>query len=134
PAAAGEATCATQPPPQGNDFSIAVNPNAVSVQPGQSATMSVSTQITSGNAQSVALSASGLPAGATATFTPASIQSGNSATLTIATSASTPAATTQVTITGDGADADHTVQLRLTVGGTTPPPTCSAPEWNATTS
>jgi aminopeptidase S len=119
-------------PPVGNDFSISVNPTAVSVQPGQSATASVGTTITQGNAQSVNLSASGLPAGASAAFTPASIQSGGSATLTINTTAGTPAGTVQVTITGDGTNADHTVQLRLTVGSDTPPG-CTTPAWNAST-
>ncbi len=78
------------------------------------------------------LRASGLPAGATATFTPASVQSGSSATLTIATAASTPNGTAQITITGDGAEADHTVQLGLTVGGGNPPG-CDAAPWDAQT-
>nr|WP_042196142.1 M4 family metallopeptidase [Kibdelosporangium sp. MJ126-NF4]CEL22431.1 Aminopeptidase Y (Arg, Lys, Leu preference) [Kibdelosporangium sp. MJ126-NF4]CTQ89286.1 Aminopeptidase Y (Arg, Lys, Leu preference) (EC 3.4.11.15) [Kibdelosporangium sp. MJ126-NF4] len=131
PAAAGEATCSTQPP--GNDFSIAVTPTTVSVEPGQSATVNVSTQITGGNAQTVNLTTSALPAGATATFNPASVQSGGSATLTISTSATTPTGTTQVTITGDGADIDHTVQLGLTVGSGNPP-TCSDPAWDSAAS
>ena len=54
PAQAGEPTCNSQP---GNDFSISVNPNAVSVQPGQSATVTVDTQVTGGSAQTVNLSA-----------------------------------------------------------------------------
>lgn len=119
-------------PPVGNDFSMSVNPTTVTVQPGQSATATVGTQITQGSAQSVSLSASGLPAGATAAFNPGTIQSGNSATLTITTATTTPAGTVQVTITGDGANADRTVQLRLTVGTDTPP-TCSAPAWSPTT-
>lgn len=52
--------------------------------------MTLSTAVTGGDAQSVTLRASGLPAGATATFTPATIQSGNSVTLTIATTAYVP--------------------------------------------
>jgi Zn-dependent metalloprotease len=131
PAQAGEPTCSSQPP--GNDFSIAVNPTAVSVQPGQSATATVNTTITGGSAQTVNLSASGLPTGAIATFNPASVQSGGSSTLTIATAVNTPIGTVQVTINGDGASADHSVQLRLTVGSGTPP-TCSDPAWSATTS
>jgi len=94
------------------------------VQPGGTATTTVSTAITSGAAQSITLSASGLPAGATATFSPATVQSGGSSTLTIATSASTPNGTSQVTITADGASTDHTAQYALTVGSAPPP--CSA--------
>src|SRR6185369_15409142 len=76
--------------PQGNDFSVALNPTAGTVQPGQSLQVAVNTTTTSGSAQSISLSASGLPAGATATFNPATIQSGGSSTLTVTTTSSTP--------------------------------------------
>jgi hypothetical protein len=132
PAQAGEATCSQQPP--GNDFSLSVNPTSLTIQAGKSDEATVSTTTTSGNAQSVNLTASGLPAGATATFSPATIQSGGSSTITIVTSDTTPNGTSTITITGDGADTDHTVQLRLTVGTDTPPPTCSDPAWSASTS
>ncbi|MGV9329641.1 M4 family metallopeptidase [Streptosporangium sandarakinum] len=115
PAQSGEPTCT--PNPTGNDFSVAVSPSSATVQPGGSATATLSTQVTSGNAQSITLSASGLPSGATASFSPASISSGQSATVTVATSASTPAGTYAVTLTATGADAAHTAQLNLTVGG-----------------
>ncbi|MDQ1475421.1 MAG: acid phosphatase type 7, partial [Actinomycetota bacterium] len=59
-----------------NDFSMAAAPNSVTVTAGQAATSTISTTVTSGAAQSVALSASGLPAGASASFSPASITSG----------------------------------------------------------
>ncbi|WP_439376803.1 M4 family metallopeptidase [Amycolatopsis lexingtonensis] len=102
----------------GADYSVALSPSSGTVQPGGSATVTVSTTITSGAAQSITLSAAGLPAGATATFNPATIQSGGSSTLTIATSASTPTGTSQITITADGATTDHTAQYALTVGTT----------------
>lgn len=120
-------------PPPANDFAISATPTTVTVQPGQSATVRVDTSITSGSAQAVALTASGLPAGATATFNPASIQSGGSSTLTLTAGASTPSGTTPVTITGDGANADHITQVQLTVGSQTPPG-CTAPAWSAATS
>ncbi len=115
PAQAGEATCTIGNP--GDDFSIAASPTSGSVAPGSSATTTVSTATTSGSAQTVALTASGLPTGATATFSPASVTSGNSSTLTIATSASTPAGTYPVTITGTGA-ITRTATYALTVTGT----------------
>ena len=108
----------------GPDFSVALNPSSGTVSPGSSATVTVGTTITSGAAQSITLSASGLPAGATATFNPATISSGGTSTLTIATTASTPNGTSQVTITADGASTDHTATYALTVG--TAPPACSA--------
>jgi hypothetical protein len=105
----------TQPPV--NNFSIAVSPTSGSVAPGGSATATVSTATTSGSAQTVAWSASGLPSGATATFNPTSVNSGGSSTLTIATSASTPAGTYSVTVTGTGASATRMATYSLTVTG-----------------
>ncbi|WP_410656279.1 M20/M25/M40 family metallo-hydrolase [Amycolatopsis sp. lyj-112] len=102
--------------PTGPDFSLGLSPASGTVQPGQSATVTVNTATTSGAAQAVSLSASGLPAGATATFNPASVQSGASSTLTIATSASTPNGTSTITVTGDGTSVDRTAQYTLTVG------------------
>ncbi|TCO55209.1 M4 family metallopeptidase [Actinocrispum wychmicini] len=121
PAQAGEAAC--QPAPA-NDFAVATDPARVSVRPGQSATVKVLTQVTGGKVQAVKLSASGLPAGATATFTPATVQSGDAATLTISAANATSNGATPVTVTGDGTDADRTAQLRLTVGTA-----CTAAEW-----
>ncbi|GLY41645.1 zinc metalloprotease [Amycolatopsis sp. NBRC 101858] len=102
----------------GPDFSVALNPASGSVQPGASATTTLSTAITSGAAQSITLSASGLPAGATASFSPATIQSGGTSTLTIATTTSTPTGSYPITVTADGASTDHTAQYTLSVGTT----------------
>ncbi|MDX3190539.1 M4 family metallopeptidase [Streptomyces sp. MN03-5084-2B] len=122
PAVSGEPACTGQPP-AGNDYSLTLSPTSATVQPGQTATTTVTTRVTSGSAQTVQLLATGLPEGAKATFSPASVQSGGTATLTITTSATTPQGTSQVTVTGDGTDADHTAQFSLTVGTGGPPPT-----------
>lgn len=102
-----------------NDFSVAVSPASASVAPGSSATATVSTAVTSGSAESVSLSASGLPSGAMASFSPSSVTSGSSSTLTIATSSSTPAGTYTVTITGTAATGSHTASFTLTVSSST---------------
>ncbi|WP_174505190.1 hypothetical protein [Streptacidiphilus carbonis] len=102
-----------------NDFSLALSPTSASVTPGSSATSTVSTAVTSGSAQSVALTASGLPTGATATFNPTPVTAGASSTLTVATTTSTPAGTYSVTVTGTGASATHTATFSLTVTGGT---------------
>ncbi|WP_085939638.1 M4 family metallopeptidase [Amycolatopsis azurea] len=112
-AVSGEPTSCT---PSGPDFSVGVTPASGTVKAGDSATVTVNTATVSGAAQSVSLSASGLPAGATATFNPASVQSGASSTLTIATSASTPDGTSTITVTGTAASGTHTAQYTLTVG------------------
>jgi hypothetical protein len=101
--------------PPANDFSIAVSPTSGTVTAGSPAGATVSTAIKSGSAQSVALSASGLPSGANATFTPSSVTTGSSSSLTITTSASTPAGTYPVTITGTAASGSHTTTFSLTV-------------------
>jgi hypothetical protein len=98
-----------------NDFSMSANPSSVTVTQGQSGTSTISTAVTSGSAQTVSLSASGLPSGATASFNPASVTAGTSSTMTITTSGSTPAGTSTVTVTGTGASATHTTSVSLSV-------------------
>ena len=102
----------------GNDFSISDSPTSAGVTAGQSAATVVSTALTSGSAQSVSLSASGVPAGTTATFTPSSVTVGDSgSTLTLATSTATPGGTYTVTITGTGVSATHSTTFVLSVTG-----------------
>ncbi|MEU0881452.1 M28 family metallopeptidase [Lentzea sp. NPDC005914] len=100
----------------GADFSVAVSPTSGSVAAGSSVQATVSTQTTSGSAQSVQLSASGLPSGATASFNPASVTTGGNSTLTISTTASTPSGTYPVTVTAAGS-VSHTATYSLTVTG-----------------
>ncbi|MDF8264005.1 M28 family peptidase [Luteipulveratus flavus] len=102
-----------------NDFSMSLSPSSGTVNAGSSATATVSTATTSGSAQTVTLSASGLPSGATATFNPASVTTGGSSTMTVATSATTPSGTYQVTVTAGGA-VSHSATYSLTVNGSTP--------------
>jgi hypothetical protein len=97
------------------DFSVSASPSTVSVDQGSSATSTISTALTSGAAQSVALSASGLPAGAGASFNPATVTTGGSSVLTITTSVATPTGTSTVTVTGTGTSATHSTTISLTV-------------------
>jgi Zn-dependent metalloprotease/subtilisin-like proprotein convertase family protein len=114
--------------PAGNDFSLAAAPNSGAVNPGGSVTSTVTSTLTNGSAQTVNLTASGLPSGATATFSPTSITSaGGTSTLTIATAAATPPGTYPVTITGTGASSTRTTTFTLTVNG---PPGCSGTNGN----
>ncbi|MEO3779232.1 S8 family serine peptidase [Micromonospora sp. B11E3] len=98
-----------------NDFSVSVSPASGSTTPGGSVTTTVNTTTTSGSPQTVNLSASGLPSGASASFTPSSVTSGSSSSLRITTSASTPAGTYTVTVTGTGS-VTRTATYTLTVG------------------
>jgi Zn-dependent metalloprotease len=116
--------------PAGNDFSVTAAPASAAVDPGSSATATVSTAVTNGSAQTVTFSASGLPTGATATFSPASVTAGGTSTVTIATSASTPAGTYSVSLNGAGASVTRSATFALTVNG---PAGCSATNGNDVT-
>jgi uncharacterized membrane protein len=98
-----------------DDFSISANSSGVALAQGMSGTVGIDTQVTAGAAQSVALSASGLPAGATAAFSPASVTAGASSTLTLTAGSSTAPGTYTVTVTGTGASATHSTTVTLTV-------------------
>ncbi|MFJ9419643.1 M28 family peptidase [Streptomyces sp. NPDC101227] len=100
-----------------NDFSLAVAPGTASVDPGGTATGTVSTATTKGSAQTVKLSATGAPAGVTVSFSPASVTSGGSSTMTVGTAPSTAPGTYPLTLTGTGSVA-HSTTFTLTVKGT----------------
>ncbi|MDF5755768.1 M28 family peptidase [Spongiactinospora sp. TRM90649] len=106
-------------PSPDRNFTVSLNPSSGSVNPGQQATATVNTQTTSGTAQTVNLSATGLPSGATANFNPPSVTSGNSSSLTISTSSTTPPGTYNVTVTGTGETTTRTATYALTVQGDT---------------
>ncbi|MFF2197384.1 M28 family peptidase [Streptomyces sp. NPDC058157] len=120
PAQSGDPTCS--PSGQG-DFSLTLNPASGSVQQGASVTTTVATSTTTGQAQQVTLSASGLPAGVTASFNPATVQSGQSSTLTLTASSTSAPGPSTVTVKGQGATLAHTADYALTVGGGQPDPT-----------
>ncbi|MFE1792539.1 M28 family peptidase [Streptomyces sp. NPDC059525] len=120
PAQSGDPTCT--PSGQG-DFSLTLNPASGSVQQGASVTTTVATSTTTGQPQQVTLSASGLPAGVTASFNPATVQSGQSSTLTLSASSTTAPGPATVTVKGQGASLAHTADYALTVGGGQPDPT-----------
>src|SRR5579859_1451435 len=101
-----------------NDFSIGVSPTSLTLAQNASGTATVSTAVTSGSAQTVNLTASGVPSGASAAFNPASVTSGASSTLTV--NAGTAAAGTYtLTITGTGTSATHSTTLTLTINQST---------------
>jgi hypothetical protein len=107
---------ATQAP---DGFAIAAAPSTVTLAPGRPVTVTVSTSVTSGATQPVALSVTGLPAGASASFSPATVSAGQTSALTISASASTPHGTSGLTITGAGTSASHTAPVSVTVGAPT---------------
>jgi hypothetical protein len=111
--------CVVSGPATANDFSIATSPTSASVAAGSQATTTVSTAVTAGSASTVSLSASGVPSGASASFSPASVTAGGSSTLTLTTTASTAAGSYPITVTGVEGSKTHTASFSLTVTAST---------------
>ncbi|GEM_PF-612178 len=102
------------------DFSISASPSSVSVVQGSPATYNISTSPINGFTGSITLSASGLPSGATASFSPPSVTAGSGSTLTITTLSTTPVGSSSVTVTGTSGSLSHgAAPVTLTVA---PPP------------
>jgi regulation of enolase protein 1 (concanavalin A-like superfamily) len=98
-----------------NDFSMAANPTPVSVAAGSSGTTSISTALVSGVAENVALSASGLPAGVSAGFTPTSVTTGGSSSLKLTVGPSVAPGSYPITVTGTALSATHSINVTLSV-------------------
>jgi hypothetical protein len=99
------------------DFTIAASPSSQSVVTGGSTTYSVTVTPSNGFNGSVTLSASGLPSGATGTFSPNPV-SGTSwtSTLNVTTNASsTPAGNYPITVAGTSGTLSHGTQVTLAV-------------------
>ncbi len=104
-----------------NDFSLAVSPASQSMTGGTAISYNVTTAVTSGSAQTVNLSVSGLPADVTGSFSPASVSSGGSSTLTLTASSNAAATTATFTVTGSATSGSHTATASVSVtasGGT----------------
>jgi len=108
-----------------SDFSITPSPTSQTIAAGSSGTYTINTVTLSGAAQIINLTVSGLPAGVTGSFNPASVTSGGSSTLTLTVAATTGASTTQFTITGTGTTATHTTSASVTVTNNNQAPTVS---------
>ena len=99
----------------GADFGLAATPASQSVTAGNRAAFTATVNALNGFTGTVTLTAAGLPAGATASFSPATITSAGSSTLTISTTAATAAGTYPLVITGTSGTLQHTANVSLTV-------------------
>jgi len=97
------------------DFSVSPSPASQNVSPGLSASYTVNVAASGGFNGAVSFLASGLPAGASATFNPTSVTGSGSATMTVSTSSSTPLGNYQLTITATSGNLVHTASVTLTV-------------------
>jgi kumamolisin len=98
-------------------FTLAASPTSVSVAQGASGSSTITTTVSGGFDSAVALSASGLPTGVTAAFSPTSIAAPGSGTSTLTLTVASTAATgtSTITITGTGGGITHTATVSLTV-------------------
>ncbi len=99
------------------DYSL-TNSGNKSVTQGQAVTNTVTATLISSVAEAVTFSASGLPSGASASFSPTSCNPTCASTLTISTTASTPMGSSTITVTGS--PLNKTTLFTLTVNA--PPP------------
>jgi hypothetical protein len=99
----------------GPDFTIAASPASRTIRRRQSTTFTVTVTPLLGFADPVALSLSGLPNGAVASFVPATLPGTGSSTLNISTAANVTRGTFTLTITGTSGAKVHSTTVSLTI-------------------
>jgi hypothetical protein len=101
----------TAPP----DFGLSVTPSSATVNAGQSKSYTVSVSSLRGFTGSVTLSASGLPSGATASFSRNPLTAPGTSTLAVRTTRSTTRGTFTITVRGRSGTLDHLATVTLVV-------------------
>src|SRR2546427_182253 len=102
------------------NFSLAVSPTSGTVTAGGSVTSAVTATLLSGASTAPTFSATGLPAGALASFAPSHCVPTCTSTMTLSTDPSTPSGTYSIVVTAVGGGVTHTTGYILTVES--PPP------------
>jgi len=97
------------------DFSLSASPASRTVVQGGGTTYTATVSGGTGFSGTVSLSVSGLPAGASASFSPASISNSGSSSLSVSTSSTTPPGSYPLTITGTSGSLVHTASVTLVV-------------------
>jgi hypothetical protein len=108
------------PPPPAPDFTLSASPSSRSIRPGNSTTYIVTLARTGGFSSAVALAATGLPSGATASFSPNNT-TGSSSTLTVRTAKSVAATSSRMTITGTSGTLSRSTAVTLQFTPAGPP-------------
>ena len=96
------------------DFSLSASPSIVAISQGTSGTSTINITPLHGFTGTVALTASGLPTGVTASFSTAHV-------LTLSASSTAAAGTSTVTVTGTSGSLSHTTTVMLSVSGVAAP-------------
>jgi hypothetical protein len=100
-----------------SNFSVSATPSSQAVMPGQSATYTATVTPASGFTGTVDFSVMGLPSGATATFTPASVAGSGSTSMSVATTAATPPGSYPLVVRGTSGPITRTATVTLVVNG-----------------
>lgn len=117
----GGTTNPPPPPPPGNDgFTISASSTTSSVARGGTSTLTFTVTRTGAFTGPVSLQPTGMPTGVTASFNPASVATGLTAsTLTFTATATATLGTATITVVGNGAGvSSQTLAIQLTVTGT----------------
>ena len=101
------------------DFSLSATPSSRTVLPGASTTYTATATAGTGFTGTVAFSVTGLPAGATASFSPTAVTPSGTTTLTVATTPATPPGSYPLTIRATSGPRVRTVNVTLVVNGGT---------------
>jgi hypothetical protein len=104
--------------PAASGYSLSATPSSRSVVRGSRTSYTVTITRTGGFTGAVAMSVSGLPGGAAASFNPAST-TGTSSTMTVTTSRTTRTGTYTLTITGVNGTVTRSITVSLVITGTT---------------
>lgn len=99
------------------DFSLSASPSTRTIVQGGATSYTATVTAGTGFSGTVSLSVSGLPAGATASFSPASISTSGSSSLSVSTSTSTPPGSYPLTVTATSGTLTHSAQVTLVVTG-----------------
>jgi uncharacterized membrane protein len=101
-------------------FTISGSPTSLSIVQGNSGMTTITTAVSGGFNNAITLSASGVPAGTTASFSPNPIPAPGSGTsrLTLTVGTATAAGTYNITVTGNGGGLQQSTAVTLTVTGT----------------
>ena len=107
-------------------FSLSASPASLSIAQGGTGSSTITSTVTGGFNSAIALTASGLPTGVTASFSPASITGAGTSTLGFTVASSAVAGTYSITVTGTSGSTSASTTVSLTVTGTTPSYSLSA--------
>ncbi len=96
-------------------YTLSSSPSAVSVLQGSSGSSTITSSVTGGFSSAIALSASGVPSGVTAVFSPTSITGAGTSSLTLTVASTVAAGTYTITVTGTSGSTTETTTVSLTV-------------------